>query len=237
MSVGQTDIVGDSLSVRAKYFRVNSLIICGLFVLSMVSIPLLGFPENSIIYFFAQRFNHDVELSVPTLYNYFLILSNIGLITLVYLSERSMRTSQAPYWLFLAVVMFLMSYDEAARVHERLMDPMRTIVPDTPLLNFPWTPVGIVVALAVATICIPFLRRLPREVAGLMIVAGAVFVFGAVVVETIGGWVAYYYDRAHQFFILATIEESCEMLGMVVFGYAMLLHIARMRPSLRLPLT
>ena len=119
MSVGQTDIVGDSLSVRAKYFRVNSLIICGLFVLSMVSIPLLGFPENSIIYFFAQRFNHDVELSVPTLYNYFLILSNFGLITLVYLSERSMRTSQAPYWLFLAVVMFLMSYDEAARVHER----------------------------------------------------------------------------------------------------------------------
>ncbi|WP_171239536.1 hypothetical protein [Ruegeria sp. HKCCA5491] len=219
--------LGQSASVRSKYFRINSLIIVCLFALSMISILILESTDNRVLKFFAWRFNHDVEQSVPTIYNYFLLVSNFGLLTYVFLIKRTQKDSDSVYWLILAVVMFLMGYDEAAQVHEKFTQPMRSILPESPLWHFSWTPIGAFFALVVGGFYLPFLMRLPKAVASLMALAGATYLFGALMVETLGGWVDFYNDdRGWRFFLLATIEESFEMLGMVIFGYALLRQIS-----------
>lgn len=229
----RTSDVQGATSTGLKFLRANLIAIAVLCVGSLLSIAVSSHSESRAVIFLSSRFNHDVELSLPTIYNYALILMNCGLALLIWMSGRNRGDRDAPYWLFMAVALFLMGYDEAARMHEQLSVPMQAIVPETPLLYFPWTPVGAIVALGVAAIFVPFLRRLPGPVVRLMVAAGAIYLIGALGVETLGGWTEYHFDRDWRFYALATIEESCEMLGMVVFGYALFLHIAGMRPPLR----
>ncbi len=229
--------LGQNESVCSKYLRINSLIIIGLIALSMMSILILESTDNRVLKFLAWRFNHDVEQSVPTIYNYFLLVSNFGLLTYIFLAKQTQNDRDSIYWLILAVVMFLMGYDEAAQVHEKFTQPMRSVLPESPLWHFSWTPIGAFFALVVAGVYLPFLLRLPKAVASLMVLAGATYLFGALMIETLSGWVDFYNDdRGWRFFFLATIEESFEMLGMVIFGYALLRQISLLRQTDQSPL-
>lgn len=60
-----------------------------------------------------------------------------------------------------------------------------------------------------------------------MLVAGFVYISGALGIETLAGAYNFYYDRDWQFHLLAKVEETFEMAGMILFGYALLLHIER----------
>jgi hypothetical protein len=73
-----------------------------------------------------------------------------------------------------------------------------------------------------------FFMKLPPKIRWLMGTAGTIYVGGALGMELIEG----YYASLHggqgnmPFAILATIEEACEMTGILVFMYALLLYIS-----------
>ena len=111
------------------------------------------------------------------------------------------------------------------QVHEDLSVRMRDLLPASPFLNFAWTPIGALVVLVFAAVYLPFLRRLQSEVAKPMFLAGVVYLSGALVVETAGGWLDFHAGRNQLYHFTSAIEESLEMLGMAVFSYALLRHI------------
>lgn len=88
-------------------------------------------------------------------------------------------------------------------------------------------PYGLVV-LAIGVSYIPFLFGLPRGIRRLIVIAGSLYVSGALGVELIEGWHYAAHDEIEDlvYELLVTFEESLEMLGTIVSCYALLLFLA-----------
>ena len=92
-------------------------------------------------------------------------------------------------------------------------------------------PAGILVAI-LAVAFSGFLWRLPRRTRVLIAGSGCLYVGGALGVESVGGYFAETAgtDRLG-YSILTTVEELLEMVGVVVFVYALLLHLRALVPA------
>jgi hypothetical protein len=71
-----------------------------------------------------------------------------------------------------------------------------------------------------------FLFRLPKKTMVNFIVAGVVYVGGALGVELIGGRYREMQGINFTYKMIATVEESLEMLGVVMFIRALLLYLS-----------
>ena len=121
----------------------------------------------------------------------------------------------------LAATFLFLSIDEMLGFHERLIEPTRSVLNASGLLFYAWVvpyAVGVVVFLAVY---LRFLFRLPRRTAVLFVIAGAIFVGGAIGMEMLGGLCFEVSGSKNLLYVgLQTIEEILEMAGIVVFMYA-----------------
>ena len=129
------------------------------------------------------------------------------------------------YWLGLATVFLFLSIDEFTHIHELLIMPVRTTLNTSGLLAWPWViPYGILVVLMVL-IYIPFILNLPLSIKRLTVSAGAIYIVGAIGFEMIGG---FYYELhgEHLFYeLVALCEEILEMVGILIFVYALTSYI------------
>jgi hypothetical protein len=116
--------------------------------------------------------------------------------------------------------------DEVGKLHERLIDPMRGLINGKGFLYFGWiVPASILVAL-IGLYYLKFLFHLPIKFRKLFILSAVVFLGGSIGMESVGGYYVSHYtidDIIYQ--SLATIEESLEMLGIVIFIHAVLSYI------------
>lgn len=97
----------------------------------------------------------------------------------------------------------------------------------TDVLAFPWVIPAFACVVVLLIVYVPLLKSLPAPIRLRMIVAGFVYVCGAIVLETISGF--YFLSQQHLtlwYSIWASLEEIAEMLGVVLFIAALLLHLA-----------
>lgn len=133
--------------------------------------------------------------------------------------QSRLAPSLALWWRVLAVGFHLLSLDEVAGFHETV----NTVVEDTH-----WTTFGAILGGIVALGFIPFLFKLPVRTRWLCIAGGVIYLGGAVGVERGTLW----YEEQDLLDTLAynlwnTLEEGMEMLGIVIYIYALLGHAAR----------
>ena len=172
------------------------------------------------------------DSSVPTWYAAFTLLLCAGLLALHGHYSRQRGDANAFHWRLLALVFALMSVDEVARIHEVVGSFLGAqIKPAVGELNgffhFDWVAAGMAFTLVVALFYIPFLLRLPRRVAGRLMLAGAVFVGGALVVEIFNARTQYLLDVHSVYYQMGTVVEEClEMLGIAIFADVLIRHLA-----------
>jgi hypothetical protein len=142
------------------------------------------------------------------------------------------------YWLGLAILFAFLSLDEAAMFHERFGDAFGAAFSGNDYLFYNWLLYGLVFIAAIGLIYLPFLWHLPRSTRRGLLVAGGVFVGGAIGVEMIGAAVitgAIEPDHLGIFWRLQLMaEEGLEMLGLTLLIRALLRHLANFRPVLRI---
>jgi len=140
------------------------------------------------------------------------------------------------YWALLAVVFTLLSTDEASALHELIQGPLRAVLHHTSWLQYPLIIPGIVAG----TLLTLGFRRFVATLGSTRrwLVGGAlIFAGGAFGVETLGGWYAPEIHGENVIYILlATLEETCEMVGVAVVLVGLLKHAAREACTLRLAL-
>ena len=137
-------------------------------------------------------------------------------------------------WLLLAAAFAFLGFDEAAQVHERFGTLTERLLGHLGgWLLFAWViPYGLAVAVLAATL-VPFLAGLPGDSRGRFLLAGAVYVGGAVGCEVLGaGYISsghFADDRPASVRLLGwlvCLEETMEMAGLIAFGGALLRHLA-----------
>ena len=141
--------------------------------------------------------------------------------------------------MLLSKVFLFLAFDEVFQVHELFVIPgLRQYL--HPSLASIWViPYGILFVLFSFKF-IPFFLRLRNEVAVLSLISGGVYVSGAIALEALNSWLvrtgqisrsSFYYE------LISGFEELFEMVGIIIFLYALMLELQSRFFCLRYSLT
>lgn len=175
-----------------------------------------------------KLFNVDAEANIPTWYASVSLLVCSGLLAAIAQIQAHDATPKASDWRTLSGIFLFLSIDEFASIHELLIDPVRDTLGATGIFYFAWViPYSIVVVL-LGIRFLKFLTQLPAQTQRAFILAGALFVGGALGMEMIDGLYASVYGKANfTYAALTNLEEFLEMLGIVVFIHSLLVYLKR----------
>lgn len=128
------------------------------------------------------------------------------------------------HWIGLGTLFLLFSIDEVARIHETIGVTVQLNLtgPTSGLFRYTWVIPGMLFVAVVGALYLRFIIHLPKDFRRLFILAGSIFVGGALGVEMIN---AYQRDlpgpSGFGYHAGSVVEETMEMLGIVVFLYAL----------------
>lgn len=152
--------------------------------------------------------------------------------------QHSQRSTWRWHWAGLAIGFMLMSIDEAAQVHERIVGPAFTsgvMAPPGGVFTFVWLIPALALVAVLACVYLPFLRRLPRAHMWRFLAAAAVYLGSVLGLEMLE---AYWVDSGGvrlRYTLLRIIgEEAGELAGIIVFSHALLVYMAESRIALSL---
>lgn len=182
----------------------------------------------------AARFDLGLEPSVPALWSTLLLAACAALLAV---NGRAAAPDDPNRWTWygLAIVFLALAVDETVMIHEMANDTLREVLGTSGFLYFAWVIPGVLFALAVALASARFLFRLDSRTRALFLLAGTIFVGGAIGMELIAARIAEtrgVESVAHM--IEQAVEESMEMGGAIVFLYALLDPLARRTGSIRI---
>jgi hypothetical protein len=177
---------------------------------------------NDRLYGLVYVFSLGAEYNFQAYYASFSLLFTAVLLTAIgFISRRDPKISPW-FWFGLAAMFLFVSMDELMGFHERLITPIRSRFGTSGLLYYAWViPYGLAI-MVVGAIYVRFLLRLPRRSAVLFVLAGGMFVTGAIGMEMVGGWYSEQHGNANVTYVaMQTVEEVLEMAGVLLFIYAL----------------
>lgn len=165
------------------------------------------------------------EGNLPTWY-----ASALPLLLAASLAELARREpGERGHWRLLALGFVYISIDESVGLHELLGGLFET----RGLLYFGWVIPAAAIVLLVGLAFLGFLRRLDRATARRFVLAGGLYVTGAVLFELpLGWWTEQYGADGPGYALLDWCEETLEFTGLTLFARALL---ARLRAPLTPP--
>jgi hypothetical protein len=185
---------------------------------------LLGYEGTSRV---VRLFHVGLEGNITTWFSSILLLSSAALLAVIALGKRRLGQPYVGHWLGLALIFLYLSIDEAARVHELTIDPLREAFNPSGVLYYAWVIVAIPLVLLFALLYLRFLLALPRTTQLLFVAAGAMYVFAALGMDMIGGLVLTS-DLESSAIIadaLVILEEFSENAAVALFISALLLYM------------
>jgi len=170
------------------------------------------------------------ELNVPAFFSSLLLLAGSLGFYAVYRLRRPERGRDG-HWLVLACLFAFLALDEWASLHEMWVRPVRQTFDTSGIFYYAWViPYGIgVVALGIYVL--PRLLRLPKEPRTLFFLAAGIYLFGAMGMEFVEGYLAG--TRSWIVALAVLIEETFEMLGLVTLFLAQARLLLADAPGIR----
>ena len=181
---------------------------------------------------FFEKFYFDREANFPSFFSSLILLAAAALLAIIANLKRADRDAFRGHWLGLSGIFLLLAVDETVSLHESLIEPLREALHLSGYLYFSWVLAGGALVLVFGLVYARFLRHLSPAMRWRFILAGAVYVGGAVGLEAAGG--RYYtpgssdlasYFQTPTYLALMTLEESLEMAGILLFIGTLLTYL------------
>lgn len=187
----------------------------------------------------AQFFYVDGERNIPTAFSTLLLLTASLLLAVITRLEQRSGQRFVGHWAVLSAGFALMAVDEAWSFHEKLNGPMRALLGHNELgvYYYAWVLPAIVLVAALTLFFLRFLLQLPARTRLAFVVAAFFFVGGAVGIELLEGrFDEVHGDRNLVSGLMATVQETGEMAGVIIFIWALLRYLGDRHGDLRLRL-
>lgn len=170
----------------------------------------------------------EEDTSVPTWFAAAQLAGAAAVLATLAARDRLMDRVVARGWALLSVVFALLSIDEVATLHEWAGD---VIGARRGYFYYSWVILGAVVVGIVGLLSLPLLRRLPRRTRTLIVLSGAVFVSGALLMEMVNGRLDDIGSSDLHYSLQSAVEEAMELCGASLFLYALTDYGRSVRPS------
>lgn len=158
------------------------------------------------------------EANLPTWYASSLLFACGLLLGAIAVDVAARGGPRRGHWLGLAVGFFVMSLDEAIEIHEHLGGLFGTGGP----LYFDWIIPALVVVAGLTVLYGPFLAELPPRRRRRFVIAGAVYLGGAIGGELpLGWWTEHAGTDNPTYAMIDWVEETLELAGASLFLVAL----------------
>ncbi|MGB1285290.1 MAG: hypothetical protein ACPG7F_02055 [Aggregatilineales bacterium] len=201
---------------------ITLLVLCQSFITEAILEYFVDGGTDTVPGLLLDLFSVNLEESIPTWYSTLLLF--VAAVVLAVIAWLRML-EKAPFrwhWTGLALIFLYLSMDEGAAIHEIATDPLQAIFDTSGYLSFAWLLLAVPLVLLFGLIYLRFWWQLPAQTRTRFLIAALLYVGGAVVIEAISANQWGQSGVTLPYLAIATLEEGCEMFGVVVFIYALL---------------
>lgn len=206
----------DPVALRRRLLVAVALIsVCGLGVeLVHAWAPDIGGDLGDAL---VQKLSLSYEANLPTWFSSSLLLACA-------VAAGSIAAARPPlhrHWWGITAVATWISLDEAAELHEHLGGHFGT----TGLLYYDWVIPATAVVLALALVFVPFVRELAAPTRMRLVIAGALYVTGALVMDMpLGWWTENHGSDGLGYAAIDWVGETLELVGVSLALVALVRH-------------
>lgn len=177
-------------------------------------------------------FYMDAENNIPTFINSLLLFIPSLLFAGIAVWKFSIRDKFRFHWALLAFLYFLLSIDEVASLHERLIKPMRAIYGAEGIFYFAWIIPGMIAVGIFLIAFLTFFLHLETKFKMLFFLSLAIYLTGVIGGEMVSGYFATSIGQKNfTYAVVASCEESVEMIGCSLVIYSLLEYIRQSLPD------
>ena len=170
-------------------------------------------------------FNVDNNISISTWYSSSLLLICALLLVNISYSQTIGKGNYKLYWKILTIIFFALSITKATSFHKHVFRLTSSML-DRMGISVPSFIIGLVLILIFFLFYLRFFMKLQKKVQRLIFIAVMVYVAGSITMELVGGLYSHLYRRHTPIYsLLSGFEELFEMIGSVIFLYALLSYI------------
>jgi hypothetical protein len=196
----------------------------GILVLAHISMYLIRkLTAHREIWELKKYYELTFENNFPAIFSTILLLIASYYIGIIAINKAKSRDRSSVYWIGLFVVFFFLAVDEYWGFHESFDRYIReNITSDHPFAHN-WIYSGIILVLLFAVAFWRFFWRLPPKTRMGILLSALLYVGGALGFEIIGSiFIPSQEPPEVLFLMITTVEETLEMVGMIVF-----IHVLR----------
>jgi hypothetical protein len=173
-------------------------------------------------------FSLSYEQNIPTWYSSSLLLACSLLLFLIASATKRAGDPHVNHWRGLALGFLYISLDEVASLHE-----YTGWLKLGGLLYFSWVIPAAVVVIVIGVSYLKFLKHLPGPTRARFLIAGAIYVGGAVGMELpLGYWTERHGTNNFGYAAIDWVEESLEILGLTLFLLSLIDYLGLKRVRL-----
>lgn len=175
---------------------------------------------------FLVKFDLGGELTVAAWLSSVLMLACAGVLWHIAQLRRRVDDPYTRHWAVLALIFVGLSIDEMVAFHEMTINPLRAAVNGSGIFLYTWVVLGIAFVAVVGLAYLRFVLRQPAWLRNRIILAGALFVTGALGFEMMEGAFAEFYSQHRVIHEVAVhLEDMLEFAGLLVFLHALLGYV------------
>jgi hypothetical protein len=215
-----------------RFFGIIVLLLTLAHLAAQFSIFVLGYDN---VFGLIHMFSLNAEENIPALYSTFSLLFCSVLLALIATGRSRTGGKYAFHWAGLAGIFLFLAMDESLSFHESTTVPLRKSLNTSGILFYAWIIPYALAVLVFFFVYLRFLLDLDKKTRNQFILAGAIFVSGAMLFELPGGIYDELFGRSNPVYsLISTIEELLEMGGILIFIYALASYLSVEFPQLRI---
>lgn len=226
----QTEVQASYLNqININIPKIKRILIYCFLIQLILNLTLIFLIEQGYSNFFGlKKFYFDAEDSIPTFFSSMNLLISGFLLALISSLKAKLNDPFKMHWKILSFLFILLATDEIAELHEMTIDPMIRMFQFSGFLRFPWVILGVIFMTFFSIAYFRLWTSLPKPYMLGFFFSCLIYLTGAIGVEIIS---------ANQFIslqespkdliynLITTVEESFEMLGIIMFIIVLLSYI------------
>lgn len=209
----------------SKIIRILVIVFIVLIIANFAALYLRFILGHDYVYGFVLAFDVNKETNIPTCFSAFILLLSACLLWLIAIFKKSNHDSYFIHWFIFSIIFFYISIDEAARIHEFFNKPLSNVFHFSGMYYFSWVIIGLIIIVLFRIFYLKFLDSLPTKTRKQFIFSLLIYIWGAIGVDMVGEYYSSLHGENIIYNMIGSLEESLEMIGVIIFIDALLKYI------------